>query len=163
MFIYEGKVILMEFRWAVAADAELLGKMRIDMRRERETLPPPADEKAFLEANISYFRTALADGSYVGLIAFEKGEAVANGGICFHLHPPSYAVPNGKSACLLNMYTRPEARGRGLAGQILSKLVEHAREKGCCKVFLNASDMGKPLYLKFGFREIANEMVFDLR
>ena len=113
----------MELRFATVEDAELLGKMRIDMRRERETLPPPADERAFLEANISYFRTALADGSYVGLIAFEEDKAVANGGICFHLHPPSYAVPNGKSACLLNMYTRPEARGRGLAGQILARLV----------------------------------------
>lgn len=152
----------MDFRFATVDDAELLAQLRVAMRAERETLPPPADEKAFLKANIDYFRSALSDGSYVGIVAEEAGTPAANGGICFHIHPPSYAVPNGKSACLLNMYTRPDFRGRGLAGQILEKLVEHARKAQCCKVFLNASDMGKPLYLKFGFKEVANEMVFDL-
>ena len=150
------------FRFAQLADAGMLAEMRLAMRRERETVPPPADEDAFQQANLDFFRTALADGSYVGIIAEKDGVPVANGGICFHLHPPSYSVPNGKSACLLNMYTIPAARGIGLAGKILAMLVEHARKEKCCQVFLNASDMGKPLYLKFGFKEIANEMVFDL-
>ncbi|MBE6356733.1 MAG: GNAT family N-acetyltransferase [Lentisphaerae bacterium] len=52
---------------------------------------------------------------------------------------------HGKSACLLNMYTIPAARGMGLAGKILAMLVEHARKEKCCKVFLNASDMGTAL------------------
>lgn len=153
----------MDFRFATVDDAELLAQLRVAMRAERETLPPPADEKAFLKANIDYFRSALADGSYVGIIAEEAGSPAANGGICFHIHPPSYAVPNGKSACLLNMYTRPEFRGQGVAVKILAALVECAKNAGCCKVFLNASDMGKPLYQKFGFSDVANEMVLDIR
>ena len=153
----------MDFRFATVDDAELLAQLRVAMRAERETLPPPADEKAFLKANIDYFRSALSDGSYVGIIAEEAGSPAANGGICFHIHPPSYAVPNGKSACLLNMYTRPEFRGKGVAGKILAALVECAKNAGCCKVFLNASDMGKPLYQKFGFSDVANEMVLDIQ
>lgn len=152
----------MDFRFATVDDARLLGEMRVCMRRERETLPPPEDEEAFLNANIQYFRSAIADGSYIGIIAEEKGTFAGTGGICLHIHPPSYAVPNGKSACLLNMYTRPEFRGRGVAGKILAGLVEKARTLQCRKVFLNASEMGKPLYVKFGFTDVANEMVFDL-
>lgn len=153
----------MNFRFAEIADAELLGKIRVAMRRERETIPSPVDEKTFLEANIAYFRQAIAEGSYIGVIAEMDGVIAGNGGICLHNHPPSYGVPNGKSACLLNMYTLPEFRKRGIAGKLLSLLVERAGEAGCCKVFLNASDMGKPLYQKFGFTDVANEMVLDLK
>ena len=153
----------MEIRLAVIEDAELLGKLRIEMRRERETHEPPADENAFLQSNIDYFRNALADGSYIGAIASEEGEIAATGGICLHNHPPSYAVPNGKTACLLNMYTLPAYRGRGAAGKILAFLTEQARQKSCCTIYLNASDMGKPIYQKAGFKDVANEMVFDLK
>lgn len=153
----------MEFRFATPEDGELLGKMRMEMRRERETLPPPADEAGFLQNNIDYFRTAIANNSYIGIIAEENGVFAGTGGICLHIHPPSYAVTNGKSACLLNMYTRPGFRGRGVAGRILAELVEKAREMECGQVFLNASSMGKPLYQKFGFTDVANEMVFKLK
>ena len=153
----------MNFRIAVVGDAETLAGLRIRMRKERETVALAVDEKTFIENNIAYFRQALSDGSYIGIIAEENGIPAGTGGICLHIHPPSYAVPNGKSACLLNMYTCPEFRGQGIAGKILAALVAKAREEGCCKVFLNASDMGKPLYQKFGFTDVANEMVFDLK
>ncbi|MBO7327991.1 MAG: GNAT family N-acetyltransferase, partial [Lentisphaeria bacterium] len=140
----------MNFRFVRSDDAELLAQLRINMRRERETAPPPENEEAFLQANVEFFRKAVSDGSYVGIIAEENGVPAGTGGICLHIHPPSYSVPNGKSACLLNMYTCPEFRGQGIAGKILAALVAKAREEDCCKVFLNASDMGKPLYQKFG-------------
>jgi predicted ATP-dependent Lon-type protease len=56
-------------------------------------------------------------------IAFEGNTVAGTGGICLHIHPPSYGVPNGKTACLLNMYTLPEFRGKGVAGKILSLLI----------------------------------------
>ena len=153
----------MELRRISPEDAAVLTELRMMMRRERETVPPPEDMSAFEKANYDFFRNAAADGSYIGFIALEEGVVAGTGGICLHNHPPSYGVPNGKSACLLNMYTKPEFRGQGVAGKILAALVECAKNAGCCKVFLNASDMGKPLYQKFGFSDVANEMVLDIR
>ena len=153
----------MELRQVTADDAGLLTELRLAMRRERETVPAPEDMIAFEKGNYDFFRNAIADGSYIGFIALEEGIVAGPGGICLHNHPPSYGVPNGKSACLLNMYTLPEFRGKGVAGKILAALVECAKAAGCCKVFLNASDMGKPLYQKFGFSDVANEMVLDIR
>ena len=152
----------MNFRFVTVDDAELLGKLRVDMRREREILPPPENQEAFLKSNIEYFKYAIANGIYIGIIADKNGTPAGTGGICLHIHPPSYGVPNGKSACLLNMYTVPEFRGQGIAGKILTGLMDKAQELQCGTVFLNASDMGKPLYRKFGFSDVANEMVFDL-
>ena len=153
----------MKIRLAAVEDADMLGRLRFAMRRERETSPAPADMEAFLQANIDYFARFIADGSYIGAIAEESGSVIAVGGICLHNHPPSYAVPNGRTACLLNMYTLPGFRGRGAAGKILAFLTEQARRKACCKIYLNASDMGKPIYQKAGFKDVANEMVFDLK
>jgi GNAT superfamily N-acetyltransferase len=60
------------------------------------------------------------------------------------------------------MYTLPGFRGKGVAGKILSLLIEKAKENNCCKVYLNASNMGKPLYQKNGFTDVENEMVLDI-
>ena len=85
----------MNFRFVRSDDAELLAQLRINMRRERETAPPPENEEAFLMANVEFFRKAVADGSYVGIIAEENGIPAGTGGFCLHIHPPSYSVPNG--------------------------------------------------------------------
>ena len=153
----------MKIRLAAVEDADMLGRLRFAMRRERETSPAPADMEAFLQANIDYFARFIADKSYIGAIAEESGSVIAVGGICLHNHPPSYGVPNGKSACLLNMYTLPEHRGKGAASEIVAFLVEEARKHDCCKVYLNASVMGKGVYKRFGFEDVENEMVFDCR
>ena len=152
----------MEYRRVVLSDVPLLTELRLAMRRERETAPPPADMEAFANEVAAFFRTAVADGSYAGVIAEEGGEIAGTGGICFHRHPPSYAVPNGRSACVLNMYTVPGFRGRGVASGILLVLKKIAAGAGCCKLTLNASAAGKPLYLKVGFTEVTNEMELPL-
>ena len=153
----------MELRWATPDDAELLTRLRLDMRRERETVLPPADMTAFEICTFEYFKSAISNGSYIGIIASVNGNTAATGGIVLHIHPPSYSVPNGKTACLLNMYTLPDFRKQGIAGKIVAALVEKAQSCGCCKVFLNASDMGKRVYQNFGFTDVTNEMVFDLK
>lgn len=151
-----------KLRLATLDDVELLTDLRLQMRRERETAELSVSEETFRRNNLDYFSKFIADGSYVGVIAEIEGKVAATGGICFHNHPPSYSVPNGKSACLLNMFTLPDFRGRGLAGKIVAFLVEEARKADCCQVFLNASVMGKGVYEKFGFVDVANEMVYKL-
>ena len=152
----------LKIRLAVPADAELLTDLRLQMRRERETAQLTISEESFRQNNLDYFSKFVADGSYVGVIAEIDGEVAATGGICLHNHPPSYSMPDGRSACLLNMYTLPQFRGRGLAGKIVAVLVEEARKAGCSQVFLNASVMGKGVYQKFGFVDVADEMVYNL-
>jgi GNAT superfamily N-acetyltransferase len=60
------------------------------------------------------------------------------------------------------MYTTPAWRGRGLAGSLLDKLAEEARRRGVGRLFLAASKMGRPVYLKFGFQESNHWLELDL-
>ena len=54
---------------------------------------------------------------------------------------------------ILNMYTIPLARRKGISGMILDQLLAEARRRGISKVALHTSKDGEKLYRKFGFNE----------
>lgn len=58
----------------------------------------------------------------------------------------------------MNMYTHPEYRRRGIARQVLDKLVHKSREKGITAISLEATDMGRFLYQNYGFVQMNHEM-----
>ena len=52
---------------------------------------------------------------------------------------------------ILNVYTLPTHRQRGLARRLLETLHEWCRAEGIERVVLNASVFGKPLYDSMGY------------
>ncbi len=50
----------------------------------------------------------------------------------------------------MNMYTAPEYRRQGIAFHTLDLLVKY-KEQGVLQITLEATDMGLPLYEKYGF------------
>ncbi len=58
----------------------------------------------------------------------------------------------------MNMYTKPDYRRQGIAFKTLDLLVADAREKGITAILLEATDMGRPLYAKYGFVKMNDEM-----
>ena len=147
---------------AVPEDAPLLAEMRLEMRRERETAVCSLSEEAFFRCNLEFFKTQIAAGRFVAFIAYEGDQAAACSGLSIEIHPPTYGNPGGKSGYVTNMYTRPPWRRRGLAALLLDRLAETARQEGCAALRLNASAMGKPVYLRYGFRPVEGEMALDL-
>ena len=147
---------------AGAGDAELLAEMRLEMRRERETAVCRIPDEEFYRYNLEFFRTHLADGSFISYIAWEGDRAAACSGLSLQTHPPTYENPTGRHGYITNMYTRPAWRKRGIAKMLVDKLVEAAKDAGCAQLFLNASPMGRPLYIRYGFEPVDGEMRFDL-
>lgn len=62
----------------------------------------------------------------------------------------------------MNMYTVPKYRRRGIAYQTLDKLVKEAKDKGIFAISLEATDMGRPLYEKYGFVKMEYEMEYEM-
>ena len=60
-------------------------------------------------------------------------------------------------AYILNMYTEPEYRGRGIARRIMQAILNRCCVEGFGLVSLHASAQGRPLYESLGF-EPTNEM-----
>jgi GNAT superfamily N-acetyltransferase len=59
--------------------------------------------------------------------------------------------------------TLPEARGRGLAGRLLTAALRDALERGCSTTSLQATKMGEPVYKRLGYRELGPVQMWERR
>ena len=71
---------------------------------------------------------------------------------------PTYHNPSGNKAYIMNMYTNPEYRRLGIAYKTLDMLIRDTKSKGITAISLEATDMGRPLYEKYGFVKMNDEM-----
>jgi GNAT superfamily N-acetyltransferase len=111
-----------------------------------------------------YFIEALPRGNYAGWLAEELDEqkVVGGGGVVLACWPGYPGENLAERAWILNMYTEPEARRKGVAKQLLEVMIEWCRQKGFGAVSLHASAAGRPLYEATGFQP-TNEMAVKLR
>ena len=61
----------------------------------------------------------------------------------------------------MNMYTAPEYRRQGIVLHTLDLLVRDGKEQGISWISLEATDMRRPLYEKYGFVKMEDEMELD--
>ncbi len=124
------------------------------------------DDRAFEameEAAREYFPAAVADGSYRGFLAVtNSGEVVGGGGIVISAWPGILGQRQPRRAMILNMYVEKPYRRRGIARALMETMIDFCRREGFAHVGLHASDEGRPLYEKLGFKP-TNEMRLDLK
>lgn len=108
-----------------------------------------------------WVRERLADDRYVGVVMEEDGVVLASAGVFFMDFLPHYLDIHPARPYLTNFYTAPEARGRGIAKQMVVACIELCRERGYEVTTLHASKFGRPIYEKFGFEQ-TNEMMLKL-
>lgn len=102
-------------------------------------------------ANRRYFHDKLANGEFIAFLAEAEGEIVATSGLVLWERPPT-SGSRGIDGYIMNMYTVPEWRGRGIASALLEHLVRCAQEAGAGRVFLRAvSRKGRRIYQRLGF------------
>lgn len=147
----------MNIRKATADDIRELIRLRVQFLNEvnSRTAPPERYEQTLDK----YFRESFADGSFAAWLACEDGQIIATSGVCFYHTAPNYSNPTGGVAYILNMFTLPGHRGRGLAPQLLAKLMEEAQARGYKMLALHATAAGRPVYEKLGFKATDDEMI----
>jgi ribosomal protein S18 acetylase RimI-like enzyme len=144
------------YRRAVPADAGTLAAARAAFLRE--VGPGDTVDGILVEAMRSYFAETLSNGEFAAVVATVDGEVIATSGMAEHRNPPSPRNPFGRSGYIMNMYTVPAWRNRGIASTILRKLLELASEKGYSAVSLHALPGAQSLYSKAGFEPVDNGM-----
>jgi GNAT superfamily N-acetyltransferase len=104
----------------------------------------------------------LMDGTYRGWLAETSGDGVVSGaGVILLEFQPHPMDPRPHRAWVVNMFTEPEHRRRGLARRLMLTIVEWCRAEGMRFLYLHASDDGRPLYERMRFKS-TNEMRLDL-
>lgn len=148
-----------EYRRLTADDLPVFISMRIDQLRE-EGAKEKIDLRPALE---DYYLRHISDGTFFSWLAVDENEIIGTSGISIVEKPPYFGCPNGRIALLSSMYTVEAYRRKGVARQLLSRVVEDARASKCGAVHITASDMGVALYSSFGFKKNENFMFFELR
>lgn len=155
----------MIIRKAELSDINELVKLRISFMKEVNGVTNSEDQEkyeALTKANSEYFSTHIPDHSFIAWLAVENDKIVGTSGLIFYNRPPSYKNISGKTAYIMNIYTLKEHRNQGIAGILLQKVIDEAVGRGYHNICLNATDMGKPLYLKHNFKEVNGEMVLNV-
>ena len=109
-----------------------------------------------------YYNRHMSEGTFVSWLAMDGDRIVGTSGMSFVEKPPYFGCPSGKMGLLSSMFTDPEYRRKGIAKELLSRVVEEARAYGCGTVQITASDMGVLLYTDFGFVKNGNFMQLKL-
>jgi len=100
-----------------------------------------------------YFIQALAEDRFFAFLAELKGEILSFGAMVIKKIPGDFNQSTYLEGDILNMYTVPFARRKGISAMILECLLAEARERGISKVSLHTTKDGEKLYRKFGFSE----------
>lgn len=100
----------------------------------------------------------LANGGYAGWLCLHGEVVVAGAGILIQeIGPRPGCLRVGRSAHIVNVYTDPHHRRRGLARRLMLAILDWCRVHEMFQVTLAASDEGRPLYESLGF-DITNDM-----
>ena len=146
------------YRRLTEKDLEDFIEMRITQLREEG-----AKENIDLHPALNdYYKRHLGDGTFVSWLALDGEKIVGTSGMSFVEKPPYFGCPSGKIGLLSSMYTNPNYRRKGIAKDLLTKVIDEARQYGCGAIQITASDMGVKLYTACGFVHNGNFMQYKL-
>lgn len=83
---------------------------------------------------------------------------IGAGAVVFYYVMPTFHNSTGKKAYIMNIYTDPAYRRQGIAMHMVDLLVQEAKAKGYFQITLEATQMGRAVYEKYGFRQMTDEM-----
>lgn len=146
------------YKRATLDDLEILTETRIIVLRAANKLSDEVDMAEVKEQSYQYYKEALSNGSHVAFLVFDGDEFVGAGGVSFFRVMPTFHNPSGEKAYIMNMYTKPEYRRQGIAMKTLDLLVSEAKKRCVHAISLEATDVGRPLYEKYGFVSMKDEM-----
>ena len=148
----------MDFKKATAEDLELLVSTRIEVLRAANKLDADVDMSEVERQSRAYYAAALSNDTHTAYLVFDEDRFVGAGGVSYFRVMPTYHNPSGEKAYIMNMYTAPDYRRQGIAYRTLELLVKDAKRRGITAISLEATDMGRPLYEKYGFVKMHDEM-----
>ncbi len=151
----------MVIRQAVVSDLEVLFTHRLeflkDMRNHEITI-----SEEFKQHTYEHLREHMEDGTMAVWLAENREKIISTAIISYYQILPTLSNPSGKCGYVQNVYTCPEYRRKGIATRLLNRMLEDARDHNVGRVYLSATDMGKPVYQQLGFEPLTNDMAYQI-
>ena len=147
-----------EYKKVTIADIDELVRTRIIVLRTANKLSNDVDMSLVEKESYEYYKSALETGEHIAYLVYDNETFIGAGGVSFYKVMPTYHNPTGKKAYIMNVYTAPGYRRQGIAFHTLDLLVKDAKEQDMLQIALEATNMGRPLYERYGFVKMEDEM-----
>lgn len=147
-----------EYKKATIADIDELVRTRIIVLRAANKLSNDVDMSLVEKESYEYYKSALETGEHIAYLVYDNENFIGAGSVSFYQVMPTYHNPTGKKAYIMNMYAAPEYRRQGIAIHTLDLLAKDVRKQGISQIALEATEVGRPLYEKYGFVKMEDEM-----
>lgn len=134
-----------------------LVRMRIAYLTEDYGFLTPEQETELKEVLPKYYEEHLNRDLIVYLAESDGGEVIS---CCFLLvceKPANPSFMRGRTGTVMNVYTMPEHRRKGIARRLMEALLAEARELGLDFVELKATEDGHSLYKSLGFEDVVSK------
>lgn len=154
---------MLSYKKATIDDLEFLVETRIEVLRAANKLDKSVDMTVIKEQSYDYYKKSLSNKTHIAYLVFDGEKFVGAGGISFFRVMPTFNNPSGNKAYIMNMYTSHSYRRKGIAYKTLDLLVLSAKERGISSISLEATEMGRSLYEKYGFIKMNDEMELPIR
>ncbi|MDP2957205.1 MAG: GNAT family N-acetyltransferase [Longimicrobiales bacterium] len=154
-------------RLALPSDAVAIAWHRAEMFREMGVLQDPLFDP-LVAATTEQLPELIASGTYMGWLVEGEGPGGVVAGVGLYVRPilPRPLATGAdaselidREGIVLNAYTQPAHRRRGLARALMTRLLVWTEAHDIRRVVLHASAQGRPLYEQLGFT-MGNEMRF---
>jgi GNAT superfamily N-acetyltransferase len=143
------------------ADILSITRHRLGMMLEMGLATP--DQCAAYDPDFRAFaQREMSAGNFHSFLAASSTGVIAGGGAVYVVVWPGNPYDRlQKRVFILNVYTEPEFRRRGIARAVVGAMVDWCRAQGFHSIRLLASEAGRPLYQSMGFLP-TNEMKLEL-
>ncbi|MBU3153610.1 GNAT family N-acetyltransferase [Clostridium estertheticum] len=150
-------------RMATIDDIDSLVKLRILLLKEANKNIENYDWNKYSEVLKKFYYGSLQNRKTIAFLAVIDGDVVAISMICLYNITPSLYNLDGKMALLTDMYTTLQYRNKGYGMSLLNDIMEYVKNMGYGKVSLNATESGRKLYEKYGFKDVNGKMSFKFK
>ncbi len=158
----------LKIRRATLRDLETLTAHRrgmwLDMgyKEKKEGYKKKAELKAADQVYRRWAKERLKTVELIGFVVEADRQTAGSGCVWLRSRQPKPGNAKGVQPYLLSMYTEHPFRGMGVATKIVKEAVRWAKSKGFPQMTLHASDMGRSVYEKLGFKQTW-EMKLELK
>ncbi len=149
----------MEYRKANRGDIKAFTENRLEFA---SSVRKPENPEAFKAATAKYLNEHIDKDDLIIMLAMDGEVIAASCMACLFETAPLPFLLSGKTAELLNVYTKEEYRRQGHAEKLLMMLMEESKKAGAEKMFLFYTDSGLPLYKKLGFTPMERHLEIRL-
>ena len=152
----DGEIIVIEYKTATASDIDLLLSSRLEILKVVNSLD---EDYQYSDEIIRESRDYFLNGDQVTVLAMDGDKVIGCASMSFMRIMPTFSHPTGKRAHLMNVYTSKEYRRQGIAEKMVKMLIDITWQRGATEISLDATEAGRPLYEKLGFKDSTECMV----